>query len=56
VNGLAFGHWRIPSSERIPHFQRSKHLHFPDAGHIVMAEYPAEVNAAIATWIAEITS
>jgi pimeloyl-ACP methyl ester carboxylesterase len=38
------------------HFQRSKHLHFPDAGHIVMAEYPAEVNAAIATWIAEITS
>lgn len=38
------------------HFQRSKHLHFPEAGHIVMAEYPDEVNAAIATWLAEITA
>ena len=37
------------------HFQRSKHLHFPGAGHIVMAEYPDEVNAAIAEWVAEIT-
>lgn len=36
------------------HFQHSKHLHFPGAGHIVMAEYPDEVNVAIAEWVAEI--
>lgn len=38
------------------HFQRSRHLHFPDAGHILMAEYPKEVNAAIAAWRDEITT
>lgn len=38
------------------HFQRSRHLHFPGAGHIVMAEYPDEVNAAIGEWISEITA
>jgi pimeloyl-ACP methyl ester carboxylesterase len=37
------------------HFQHSRHLHFPGAGHIVMAEYPEAVNAAIAEWRAEIS-
>jgi len=36
------------------HFQRSRHLHFPGAGHIIMAEYPDEVNAAITEWRAKI--
>lgn len=36
------------------HFQRSSHLHFPGGGHILMAEYPDDVNAAIAQWRAEI--
>lgn len=35
-------------------FLQSRHLHFPEAGHIVMAEYPHEVNAAIFEWIATI--
>jgi pimeloyl-ACP methyl ester carboxylesterase len=38
------------------HFLRSRQLHFPGAGHIVMAEYPAEVNTAIGAWVAEITT
>jgi pimeloyl-ACP methyl ester carboxylesterase len=37
-------------------FQHSHHLHFPGAGHIVIAEYPSEVNAAILEWIAMITA
>jgi pimeloyl-ACP methyl ester carboxylesterase len=36
------------------HFQRSRHLHLAGAGHIVMAEYPEEVNAALAQWRAEL--
>lgn len=38
------------------HFAHSRHLHFPKAGHIVMAEYPEEVNAAIKQWRKEISS
>jgi pimeloyl-ACP methyl ester carboxylesterase len=38
------------------HFHRSRHLHFPEAGHIVMAEYPEDVNAAIAEWRGELGS
>jgi pimeloyl-ACP methyl ester carboxylesterase len=34
-------------------FTPGKHLHFPDAGHVVMAEYPDAVNEAIATWVGE---
>jgi pimeloyl-ACP methyl ester carboxylesterase len=26
-------------------------LHLPDAGHLLMAEYPAIVNQAIAQWL-----
>jgi pimeloyl-ACP methyl ester carboxylesterase len=37
------------------HFQHSRHLHFPDAGHIIMAEYPDALNQAISEWRAEIT-
>jgi pimeloyl-ACP methyl ester carboxylesterase len=33
------------------HFHHSKHLHIPDAGHLVMAEFPEVVNRAIADWI-----
>jgi pimeloyl-ACP methyl ester carboxylesterase len=33
------------------HFNQGQHLHFPEAGHIVMAEYPEKVNEAIAQWI-----
>jgi pimeloyl-ACP methyl ester carboxylesterase len=33
------------------HFNQGQHLHFPEAGHIVMAEYPKAVNEAIAQWI-----
>jgi pimeloyl-ACP methyl ester carboxylesterase len=35
------------------HFYQSQHLHFPEAGHIVMAEYPEAVNRAIANWLKE---
>lgn len=35
------------------HFQRSRHMHVPEAGHIVMAEYPEEVNAVISEWKAD---
>ena len=33
------------------HVQHCRHLHFPGAGHIVMAEYP---HAAIFAWIATV--
>jgi pimeloyl-ACP methyl ester carboxylesterase len=33
------------------HFTPSDHLHLPEAGHVVMAEYPEIVNQAIATWL-----
>lgn len=32
-------------------FQHSCHLHLPDAGHLVMAEFSERVNQAIARWI-----
>jgi pimeloyl-ACP methyl ester carboxylesterase len=32
-------------------FPLGKHLHLPDAGHLVMAEYPDVVNCAIANLI-----
>jgi pimeloyl-ACP methyl ester carboxylesterase len=35
------------------HFRMSQHLHLPNAGHLVMAEYPDMVNQAIADWIHE---
>jgi pimeloyl-ACP methyl ester carboxylesterase len=35
------------------HFNQSQHLHFPEAGHIVMAEYAEAVNVAIANWLTE---
>ena len=38
----------------ISHFRRSRHLHVPEAGHIVMAEYPDVVNEAIERWIVEL--
>jgi pimeloyl-ACP methyl ester carboxylesterase len=33
------------------HFIHSKHVHIPNAGHLVMAEFPDLVNQAIADWI-----
>jgi pimeloyl-ACP methyl ester carboxylesterase len=36
------------------HFNQGRHLHFLEAGHIVMAEYPKLVNEAIAHWLAEL--
>jgi pimeloyl-ACP methyl ester carboxylesterase len=33
------------------HFYQGQHLHFPKAGHIVMAEYSEAVNEAIANWL-----
>ena len=33
------------------HFHHSKHLHLPDAGHLLIAEFPEIVNLAIAEWI-----
>lgn len=33
------------------HFNQGQHLYFPEAGHIVMAEYPENVNEAIAHWV-----
>ena len=38
----------------LSHFRNSRHLHVPQAGHLVMAEYPAVVNAAITDWRAEL--
>lgn len=35
------------------HFDQGQHLHFPEAGHIVMAEYSKDVNEAIAHWLTE---
>ena len=37
--------------ELAAHFTPSHHLHLPEAGHVVMAEYPEVVNEAIATWL-----
>lgn len=33
------------------HFPQGQHLHLPDAGHLLMAEYPEIVNRAIADWV-----
>ncbi len=38
-------------AELASHFQCHHHLHLPTAGHLVMAEFPNEVNRAIADWI-----
>jgi len=35
------------------HFHHNKHLHIPDAGHLVIAEFPEIVNRAIAEWITQ---
>jgi pimeloyl-ACP methyl ester carboxylesterase len=35
----------------VQHFSQAQHLHLPDAGHLLMAEYPAIVNQAIAQWL-----
>jgi pimeloyl-ACP methyl ester carboxylesterase len=35
-------------------FSKSKHLHLPDAGHLMMAEYPDVVNDAISNLIESI--
>jgi pimeloyl-ACP methyl ester carboxylesterase len=40
--------------ELASHFQICKHLHYPQAGHLLMAEYPDQVNLAIRTWLTEI--
>lgn len=32
-------------------FMQGKHLHFPDAGHVVMAEHPTQVNLAIVDFL-----
>ncbi len=37
--------------ELASHFTPSQHLHLPEAGHVVMAEYPEQINEAIATWL-----
>jgi pimeloyl-ACP methyl ester carboxylesterase len=36
------------------HFKTKKHLHLPNASHLLMAEYPEIVNEAIAFWLTEI--
>lgn len=36
------------------HFEKSKHLHLPDASHLLMAECPTMVNEAIALWLNEV--
>lgn len=37
--------------ELASHFAQGQHLHFPNGGHLLMAEYGEEVNGAIATWL-----
>jgi pimeloyl-ACP methyl ester carboxylesterase len=37
------------------HFHHGEHLHLPNAGHVLMAEYPEMVNQAIASWIQKYT-
>lgn len=39
----------------LSHFRHSTHVHVPEAGHLVMAECPDEVNAAITAWRGELT-
>ena len=34
-------------------FPNAQHLHLPEAGHLVIAEYPDEVNGAIAQFISQ---
>jgi pimeloyl-ACP methyl ester carboxylesterase len=36
-------------------FSRGEHLHLKTAGHLVIAEYPDIVNAAILEWIVKIS-
>lgn len=36
------------------YFPQGKHLHFDSAGHLVMAEYPEEINQAIAALVTKI--
>jgi len=38
------------------HFHYSKHLHLPNAGHLVIAEFPGDVNQAIADWLTQVIS
>lgn len=40
-------------SELTECFPQGKHLHLPEAGHLIMAEYPEVVNRAIATLLEE---
>lgn len=37
--------------ELTSHFHHGQHLHFPEAGHVLMAEYSQEFNRAIEQWI-----
>ncbi len=37
------------------HFHHSQHLHLPEAGHLVIAEFPEQVNQAIANWMSQAT-
>jgi pimeloyl-ACP methyl ester carboxylesterase len=42
---------RKMGEELAAHFFLNQHLHLPEAGHLVMAEFPDLVNTAIANWI-----
>lgn len=35
-------------------FHHSRHLHLPEAGHVLMAEFPEIINQAIANWISQL--
>lgn len=35
-------------------FRQAEHLHLPEAGHVLMAEFPEQVNSAIANFIASL--
>ena len=37
--------------ELVQHFPQGKHLHLPQAGHLLIAEYPDVVNQEIARWL-----
>lgn len=44
------------AAELASHFRPSQRLHIPEAGHVVMAEYPELVNRTIASWLAAHTN
>ncbi|MFM7425732.1 MAG: alpha/beta fold hydrolase, partial [Elainella sp.] len=44
------------AAELASHFRPSQRLHIPEAGHVVMAEYPELVNRTLANWLAAIPS